>query len=52
VNGAAASSLLLLQGRPIGEPVIQHGPFVMNTQDEIVAAVRDYQAGRFADLPA
>ena len=29
----------------------QHGSFVMNTRDEIIAAIRDYQAGKFADLP-
>jgi quercetin 2,3-dioxygenase len=33
---------------PIGEPVVQHGPFVMNSREEIVEAIRDYQAGRFA----
>ena len=38
---------LLVAGRPLGEPIVQHGPFVMTTQDEIVRAVQDYQAGRF-----
>jgi redox-sensitive bicupin YhaK (pirin superfamily) len=46
--GAAGTRLLLLAGRPIGEPVVQYGPFVMNTREEIEQAVRDYQAGRLA----
>ena len=40
--------VLLIAGRPLREPIAQYGPFVMNTQDEIVQAVQDYQAGRFA----
>jgi quercetin 2,3-dioxygenase len=39
--------LLLIAGRPLGEPIVQYGPFVMNSQDEIFQAVRDYQSGRF-----
>ena len=39
---------LLIAGRPLGEPIAQHGPFVMNTHEEIFQAVRDYQAGKFA----
>ena len=49
--GASAVELLLLQGRPIGEPVVQHGPFVMNTRDEITAAIRDYRRTQFGGWP-
>jgi redox-sensitive bicupin YhaK (pirin superfamily) len=44
--------LLFGHGDPIGEPVIAHGPFVMNTVDEIRQAIADYQAGRFGAVPA
>ena len=37
---------LVIGGRPLGEPIAQYGPFVMNTREEIEQAVRDYQAGR------
>src|SRR3990172_4431952 len=43
--GAAGARFLLLAGRPLGEPVVQHGPFVMNTREEIEQAIRDYQNG-------
>ena len=42
------SRVLLIAGKPLGEPIAQYGPFVMNTHDEIVAAVQDFQAGKFA----
>ncbi|HEY5682850.1 MAG TPA: pirin family protein [Sulfuricaulis sp.] len=42
--------LLLLGGVPLGEPVERHGPFVMNTRDEILQAIRDYQDGRMGNI--
>lgn len=49
ISLAAETESLILFGHaaPIGEPVVAHGPFVMNSVEEINSAVRDYQAGRF-----
>jgi hypothetical protein len=44
----APARALLIAGRPLDEPIVQYGPFVMNTKDEIIQAVEDFQAGRFA----
>jgi redox-sensitive bicupin YhaK (pirin superfamily) len=51
VAGGAECEVLLLQGRPIGEPVVQYGPFVMNSRAEIQRAISDYQRTRFGGWP-
>jgi redox-sensitive bicupin YhaK (pirin superfamily) len=50
-NGTTESRILVLQGKPIGESVVQHGPFVMNTREEIQQAFSDYQNTRFGGWP-
>ena len=50
-NGKKDAFFLILEGRPIGEPVVQHGPFVMNTPEEIREAMKDYGKTQFGGWP-
>jgi redox-sensitive bicupin YhaK (pirin superfamily) len=50
VTAAKGARVLVLSGEPIDEPVAAYGPFVMNTKDEIVQAMRDYQSGKMGHL--
>jgi redox-sensitive bicupin YhaK (pirin superfamily) len=50
-SGAGPLEVIVLGGQPLREPVAWYGPFVMNTRDEVVAALEDFQAGRFGAIP-
>jgi redox-sensitive bicupin YhaK (pirin superfamily) len=46
LSATVPAKAILVSGKPLGEPIMQHGPFVMNTKEEIYQAIRDYQEGR------
>jgi quercetin 2,3-dioxygenase len=48
-SGSQGAGLLVLAGQSIGEPVVQYGPFVMNSREEIEQAMRDYRDGRLTE---
>jgi redox-sensitive bicupin YhaK (pirin superfamily) len=52
LEATSDATVLILSGEPIDEPVVMHGPFVMNTADEIRRAIADFQSGRFGAIRA
>jgi hypothetical protein len=50
ISAISETKLLLLAGKPISEPVVSHGPFVMNSQTDIMTAMRDYKLGKMGIL--
>jgi redox-sensitive bicupin YhaK (pirin superfamily) len=50
IEANANAQLLLMSGKPILEPIVQYGPFVMNTREEIVQAFEDFSSGKFGQL--
>lgn len=50
--GRSGMEVFLIGGKPLRQPVVQYGPFVMSTKAEIVQALEDFEAGRFGQIPA
>jgi len=50
IGAAGDATVLVLGGEPINEPVVGHGPFVMNTEREIAEAIRDFRSGSFGRM--
>lgn len=51
LHSQGGARVLLIAGRPLGEPIVQYGPFVMNSREEIEQALRDYRNGSFVEGP-
>jgi redox-sensitive bicupin YhaK (pirin superfamily) len=51
-DGTGALDVLVMGGLPLREPIASYGPFVMNTQAEIVTAIEDFDSGRLGRIPA
>jgi redox-sensitive bicupin YhaK (pirin superfamily) len=51
IEAAVDSTLLVLSGEPIAEPIVGYGPFVMNSRAEIETAMMDFQSGKFGRMP-
>lgn len=49
-NGTGVCQFIVLLGKPLGEPIVQYGPFVMNTQAEVEQAIKDYRAGSLTSV--
>lgn len=50
ITSTQNAKVLILSGQPINEPIVAHGPFVMNTRSEILQAFNDYNVGKFGYL--
>ncbi|MNY45077.1 hypothetical protein D3C86_1801560 [compost metagenome] len=48
LSSQSGARVLLIAGKPLGEPIVQYGPFVMNTREEIEQALRDFRDGALA----
>ena len=51
IEASADAKLILVSGRPLKEPIVQYGPFVMNTKEEIYQAMTDFRDGRLGESP-